>query len=206
MTEARPTGDAAPDTWSDFLEGTADRPPLPFFEQAMEFVDGKDGHGRLAADVGCGGGAETRALLERGWRVFATDASPSAERLIRDRVDPAHRDRLTVAIGSFETIELPESDLVFAQMSLPFAGSNLDVVTEKTLGAVRTGGAFAGHFFGHNDDWIDGTRVAAVDRSWLARSFADFDEVVIAETDREGPFGLAGELKHWHFYFVLAQR
>ena len=31
------------------------------------------------------------------------------------------------------------------------------------------------------------------------RNFADFHDVVI---DEEGPFGLEGTLKHWHYYFV----
>jgi hypothetical protein len=52
------------DGWAPFLEGTANRPPLPFFERAMEFVDGSNGRGRSAIDLGCGGGVETLALLD----------------------------------------------------------------------------------------------------------------------------------------------
>ena len=205
MTEQAPPDEPESD-WSSFLEGTADRPPLPFFDRAMEFVDGDNGRGRLAVDLGCGGGADTRALLARGWRVFATDGSPSAERLILDRVDPDHADRLSITIGSFEDVVLPSADLVFAQMSLPFAGASLDRVTENTLRAVVKGGAFAGHFFGHKDDWIDVTNVAGVDRPWIEQHFDGFDEVEITETDQEGPYGLEGTLKHWHYYFVLARR
>lgn len=31
-------------------------------------------------------------------------------------------------------------------------------------------------------------------------------ELVIEETDTEGPYGLERNTKHWHYYFVLARR
>lgn len=206
MTEQAPWEAEGPDGWAPFLEGTADRPPLPFFDQAIEFVGRSRGDERVAIDLGCGGGAETRALLDRGWSVFATDSSPSAERILRERVSEEDVDRLTIRIGSFEVLDLPDADLVFAQMSLPFAGPRLEAATANALSAVKAGGVFAGHFFGVNDDWIDGDNTAAVDRAWITDRFASMSELVIDETDTEGPYGLEGGTKHWHYYFVLARR
>lgn len=80
--------------------------------------------------------------------------------------------RLTIRIGSFEILDLPDADLEFAQMSLPFAGPNLVEATANALGAVKPGGVFAGHFFGINDDWIDGENTAVVDRQWITDTFA----------------------------------
>ena len=206
MTEKAPWEMSDSDGWAEFLAGTADRPPLPFFNQAMEFVGNADGGGRLAVDLGCGGGAETRALLARGWRVFATDSSPSAESLINERISPPEASRLTIAIGDFKDVALPDADLVYAQMSLPFAGIGLEEATDNALSAVKPGGVFAGHFFGINDDWIDGVNTAAVDRSWIEERFNGWADLKTHETDQEGPFGLRGNTKHWHYYFVLARR
>lgn len=59
-----------------YQERTAHREPTEYFVSAMEFINGDNGDGRLAVDLGCGGRAETMALLARGWRVFAMDADP----------------------------------------------------------------------------------------------------------------------------------
>jgi len=206
MNERAPWEVSDSDGWADFLEGTADRPPLPFFDRAMEYVGNVEVDGRFAIDLGCGGGAETRALLARGWRVFAIGSSPSAEKLIRDRVGSVDEDRLTIAIGDFKDVDLPAADLVYAQMSLPFAGPCLEEATDSALSAVNSGGVFAGHFFGANDDWIDGVNTAAVDREWINQKFHAWNDLTIHETDQEGPFGLEGNTKHWHYYFVLAHR
>ncbi len=206
MTEKTPGEVSDPDGWAGFLEGTADRPPLPFFDQAMEYVGSAEDENRLAIDLGCGGGAETRALLARGWRVFATDSSPHAETLIRERVGPVEDSRLTIAIADFKDVDLPAADLVYAQMSLPFAGSGLEEATDNALSVVKSGGVFAGHFFGTNDDWIDGVNTAAVDRDWIHQKFHGWTDLTIHETEQDGPFGLEGKTKHWHYYFVLARR
>jgi tellurite methyltransferase len=198
-------GDAGFD-WDPFLEGTADRDPLPFFSRAMEFVDGHQGKGRLAIDLGCGGGADTRALLDRGWRVFATDAAESSRRLLEERVPPEERDHLEIQIGRFDELDLPGADLVYAQFSLPFAGAYFEDAVDHALSAVRQGGAFTGHFLGLNDDWVGEGMIAAVTREWVERRFADFSHVEIDEFDDEGPLGLEGETKHWHYYFVLARK
>ena len=205
MTEGAPWESTDSDGWAPFLTGTADRPPLPFFESAMAYV-GRDGNGRLAIDLGCGGGAETRAFLAHGWRVFATDGSPSARRLIEERLEPGQEESVTVAIGQFQDVSLPTAELVYAQMSLPFAGKDFDEAVSAALDAVRPSGAFVGHFFGPNDDWIDGENTAAVDLAWIDQRFDGWDDLQVDEVDQEGPFGLEGNTKHWHYYFVMARR
>lgn len=114
-------------------------------------------------------------LCWRGVRVFATDSSPSAETLIRERIGSVDESRLTITIGDFKDVALPAADLVYAQMSLPFAGSGLEKATDNALSAVKTGGVFAGHFFGVNDDWIDGVNTAAVHRDWISQKVPRMD-------------------------------
>ncbi len=206
MPETAPWHAGEPDGWRRFLEGTAARAPLPFFARAMLYVDGDSGRDRLAIDLGCGGGADTFALLERGWRVHSVDASPTSQRLIAERLDPEYEGRVTVEIGRFDELDLPQADLVYAQMSLPFSGSDLESSTANALDAVRPGGAFAVHFFGSDDEWIDEVNVAYVNRRWIEEQFGEFVDVTIDEVNQEGPYGLEGGLKRWHYYFALAKR
>jgi tellurite methyltransferase len=191
--------------WMAFLEATTSRGPLEYFHSAMAFVDGHRGAGRQAIDLGCGGGADTRLLLARGWRVFAVDAEPHAGVLLEEATPERDRDRLDVAIGQFDEVDLPQADLVYAQFSLPFAGKRLDAAVENALSAIGPGGAFVGQFFGANDDWADDAGVAWVDRSWVEETFCDFKELDVDERDHRGPYGTRGETKRWHFFHVRAR-
>lgn len=190
--------------WAGFLSATAVRDTGPLLPSALDFV-GESGEDRLVIDFGCGGGADTRWFLERGWRVHAVDVTPEAEQLILDRVRPEAASRLTIDIGTFHEVDLPPADLVYASFSLPFAGSDLDAALANGLGAVKPGGAFFGNLFGHNDTWAPDPEVASVDRDDIDRTFAAFSEVTVQEFDEDGPYG-AGDMKHWHFYIVEARR
>lgn len=192
--------------WVEFLEATTSRGPLEYFHSAMSFVDGHRGGGRQAIDLGCGGGADTRLLLARGWRVFAVDAEPRAGILLEESVPQQHRDRLDVAIGRFHEVDLPEADLVYAQFSLPFAAEHLDEAIENALAAVVPGGVFVGQFFGADDDWAHDDGVAWVDRSWVDHTFSDFAELDIDERDHRGTYGSHGASKRWNFFHVRARR
>ncbi len=141
-----------------------------------------------------------------GWTVFAVDVTDAAKQLIEDRINAEQKDRLQIEIGSFETIELPPADLVYAQMSLPFAGDKFEQAVDNALAAVKKGGVFAGQFFGERDEWAGDPGTAAVPKEWVNERFRSFDRVEIDETDEEGPFGLEGLTKHWHYYYVLATR
>jgi SAM-dependent methyltransferase len=192
--------------WTEFLDATTSRGPLEYFHSAMAFVDGHRGGGRQAVDLGCGGGADARLLLARGWRVFAVDAAPRAKLLLEGATPPGHRDRLDIAIGQFHEVSLPDADLVYAQFSLPFAGDHLESAVANAISAVVPGGAFVGQLFGVNDDWADDEGVAWVDRSWIDRTFEGFTELDVDERDHRGPYGQHGATKRWHFFHVRARK
>ena len=121
-------------------------------------------------------------------------------------MSPDATDRLTIAIGKFGEVALPQADLVYAQMSLPFAGDRFTEAVDAAIAAVRPGGTFVGHRFGMDDDWTSDDAVTGVTPSWVNERFKAFQTVEIDETNEVGPFGLEGNIKHWHYYFVLAQR
>lgn len=108
-----------------------------------------------AIDLGCGVGNDVAYLLKHGWKVWALDSQPKAIQLLKERKDITSFDTLVAKIAKFDegTIwdHLPSADLVYASLSLPF----LDEKTFKeTWGhiqdKIKTGGRFAGHFFGVN--------------------------------------------------------
>ena len=192
--------------WVEYQERTAHREVTEYFMSAMEYVDGDNGEGRLAIDLGCGGGAETRAMLARGWRVFATDAGPESERLVVLTTPLDHRHRLEHVHGKFHEVDIPQADLVYAQYSLPFADDDLDAAVDAAIGAVKPGGAFVGQLFGHNDTWA-GDGAASVDREWIEGKFGDFSELKIDEQEFDGSYGGSeANQKHWHVFHIHARR
>lgn len=193
-------------SWVAFIEATATRGPYEFFHSAMEFVDGNKGAGRQAIDLGCGGGADTRSLLARGWRVLAVDAEPEARTALLEHTSKAYLERLEIAIGTFDTVDLPDADLVYAQFSLPFAGDHLGASTRNALAAIVSGGAFVGQFFAAEDDWAKDPNVAVVDHAWVERIFEPFTTVEIDERKHHGAGGIDGSTKHWHYFHVRARR
>jgi SAM-dependent methyltransferase len=200
------TSDPEDGQWAAFAAATAGRGPLEYFQSAMEFVDGNRGAGRQAIDLGCGGGADTRALLARGWRVLAVDAEPGADRLVSTGLTDSRRELLDISIGRFHEVALPPADLVYAQFSLPFAGQHFERSVEVALEAVIPGGAFVGQLFGVNDDWVAEEGAVVVDRSWVDRTFDRFEHTEFEEQEFDAPYGTDGGTRHFHFFDIRARR
>lgn len=197
--------DFADPPWDEFIARTADNPTLPQLDATVTAV-GSSGDSRLAIDLGFGGGRDTRALLAMGWRVFAVDAAPSAEPTLLARVSDDQKARLEIRIGKFHEVELPRADLVFSSFALPFATPrHIDESVDRAIDAVKPGGWLSIILFGQNDEWI-GDEVAAVTQEWIENRLSGFAAVTIEETDEDGEFGGDGGVKHWHRYFILAQR
>lgn len=195
---------AGKSTWARYAEGTAGREPMKFLTQAINVTANDEHRGRLATDLGCGAGNETLALLNRGWRVHAIDSEPRAIEVLESRVKEADRARLTTQVGTFDEVDLPAADLVFASLSLPFAGRKHDESIRHALAAVKPGGWFVGVLFGHNDTWASRDDVSSVDRDEISAFLAGFDPVGIDEEEFDGPSSI-GE-KHWHWYVVAARK
>ncbi|MEE8376172.1 MAG: class I SAM-dependent methyltransferase, partial [Acidimicrobiia bacterium] len=143
--------DAGKSAWARYAEGSAGRDPIKFLARAIKLTAGDEGHGRLAIDLGCGAGNEALALLQKGWKVHAIDSEPRAIELLESMVGDDVRSRLTTQVGAFDEVDLPMADLVFASLSLPFAGDKHHASVRRALAAVKPGGWFVGVLFGHND-------------------------------------------------------
>jgi tellurite methyltransferase len=192
--------------WDEYYRATAGRNPSAWFIRAVEHIDGNHGNGRLAVDLGCGNGVETKAFLDRGWRVFATDREPSAIEFTASRVTADELERLTTLVSPFADLELPACDLVFAQLSLPFAPADVfPGLWQRVRQAINPGGYFVGQFLGPNDDWAGGQcLIHSVDD--IATLFEGWDIVDLAEEEADGVAGAKREPKYWHIISVIARK
>jgi len=104
-------------TWADYYDENEDREPRELLLEALSRF-GPGSHD--AVDLGCGSGIDTLAILERGWRVFATDAEAEGIRRLRSRVPAELTPALRTTVARMEEVELPEADLIWAGFSLFF--------------------------------------------------------------------------------------
>jgi SAM-dependent methyltransferase len=163
----------------------------------------------LAVDLGCGSGQDLLPMLERGWRVWASDAN--AEGLARLRARPAcaaaiAAGRLTVVQAGFETVEIPPALLVNASFALPFCPPGAFAGLWATIeGAIPSGGRFSGQLFGDRDDWA-----IIEDRTHLTRAetLGLFDQYILEHFEEEDrPSSHGGEHhKHWHVFHIVARK
>jgi hypothetical protein len=75
---------------------------------------------------------------------------------------------------------------------------------EKVTKAVKTGGRFAGQFFGVNDTWAYRKDMIFHTGEQVRALFADFEIESFHEQDEEGE-ATTGP-KHWHVFTVIARK
>jgi SAM-dependent methyltransferase len=162
------------------------------------------GAGRTAVDLGCGGGTDALALLERGWSVLAIDIEQAGLALLRARIPAACGQRIRLVCASFADVALPPAHLVHAGFSLPFCPPpQFADVWEQIRRALAPGGIFAGQLFGTRDSWAGDPGMTFQDRSEVTRLLDGLEIVELHETERDGE-AYSGP-KHWHTYDILAR-
>jgi SAM-dependent methyltransferase len=194
-------------SWEDYYEAIEGRALRPLFLEAAAFLRSPDANdrARIAIDLGCGDGSETRALLARGWTVVAVDSAPEAIARLRASLAAEDAARLATVVGRFHEVELPTAEFIYAGLSLPFcAPDEFADVWGAVTHALRVGGLFAGHFFGPHDSWASMQDMTFHTREALEALFAGFDVHLLREQDEDGP-AVSGP-KHWHVFHVVATK
>jgi trans-aconitate methyltransferase len=186
------------------IEGRAAR-PLLLETLALMSASKPDGLGRVAIDLGCGDGTETRELLARGWRVVAIDKTAAAIERVRASVPTEDRARLTAIAAAFTEVELPPADLIYAGLSLPFCDpDSFGELWPRIGAAIREDGWFAGHFFGPRDSWAGRVDMTFLSREQVFALLTGFRVEGYREQDEDGD-SFAGR-KHWHVFNVIAHK
>lgn len=189
-------------TWADYYDEYEDREPRELLLEALPRF-GSGPHD--AVDLGCGSGIDSLAMLERGWRVFATDAEAEGIRRLRSRVPSELTRWLRTTVARMEEVELPKADLVWAGFSLFFCPRRRwTEVWRKVRDAVRPGGRFGGQILGERDTWAPDDEISSFSREGAHALFDGFEIERFDEEEKDdeactGP-------KHWHVFHVLARR
>jgi tellurite methyltransferase len=187
-------------TWSDYYEANDDRAPRAMLLDVLASFSAPG----QAVDLGCGSGIDTAAMLERGWRVFSTDAEAEAIDRLRARVPRSGADMLRTSVARMEEVKLPPADLVWAGFSLFFCDpGRFPDVWRRITAAVRPGGRFAGQLLGERDTWAPDDEMTAFSRGEAERVFGGWMVERFEEEENDGE-ACSGP-KHWHVFHVVAQ-
>lgn len=195
--------------WPDYYRVTADRPAWGTVIQAAEaFAALPPGsRPRLAVDLGCGAGRDSRELLRRGWRVIAVDRTPEGIATLLELTPLADRERLETHVADVAEFEIPPCDLVNANLILPFLASEAYTAAwQRIRGALGPGGRFSGMLFGDRDQAATEEPDMTCPSPALIRAhLADFEIERWDEKEEDGQTAL-GEPHHFHLIEVVAVR
>lgn len=159
--------------------------PHNVFDEALIYF--QDGMEKVAIDLGVGYGNETNALLEKGFKVLAFDASPESSEIITGRfANQIDKGDLKFQQRLFEDIEdLPKSSIILAINTLPFMDKkSFPVLWDKITNSLPKGGVFVGTFFGMSKHLKRGKtshKIFRLSEAEVRSLFKDFEIVYFSE-------------------------
>jgi SAM-dependent methyltransferase len=192
-------------SWDDYYKATSGRPPWPLLIDAASRFDSPG----FAIDLGCGAGVESLELLARGWRVLAIDNQPKAIEQLLARVPSEFRDRLETQVMSFEEMELPKADLVWAGLSLSFCPpEHFGRAWAEVVDALKPGGRFAGDVFGDRHApliWSTNSEMTFLSADRVKDMLQHLEIEALVEKEEEARTAFQG-IQHLHAFFVIARK
>lgn len=173
---------------------------------ALESFEREGFTGGLAVDLAAGEGRDTLELLNRGWRVVATDGHPDAFSHLWPRVPEALKPKVTTVEVNFVDTLLPDCDLVNASFALPFCEPrHFSELWRRIVAAIRPGGRFAGQFFGKRDSWASLPDRMHHSREEVLELLAEFEIEMMNEEEKDDPPDVRNP-KHWQLFHVVARK
>lgn len=169
------------------------------------------GAGRVAIDVACGEGRDTRELLGRGWRVHAFDSSALGISRLLASVGEEHRTSLSARVLAMEDASAakgwPERcDLVNASFALPFCKPDaFNDLWAWIVGRLEPGGRFAGQMFGDRDEWAPVRPPSHFSRARVEELLSAFELEHFEEVEKDGGDAL-GVTKRHHLFHIVARK
>jgi SAM-dependent methyltransferase len=193
--------------WPDYYAITAQRPAWSTTTlAAAAFGRHPEGVPRLAVDLGCGAGRDTRELLRRGWRVIATDMTPEGIETLRRLTPEADLERLQTEVCRLQDFTVPACDLVNANLILPFQPvADYAASWQRILAAIGIGGRFSGMLFGDRDQAANEPDMTCPSPDVIRGYLDGFEIEHWNEKEEDGETAL-GEPHHFHLIEVVAVR
>ena len=213
MTTATQDQGTTDSHWPDYYAVTVDRPAWGTTVDAAERFAADDearppsagASARVAVDLGCGAGRDTRELLRRGWRVLAVDREAAAIEAVTAATPEAERGRLEGVVAELATFELPPCDLVIASVSLQLlSAADYAAVFERITAALRPGGRFAGLLYGDRDQAASDPDCTCPSPDAIRGYLAAFELESWLEREEDGHMAL-GDPHHIHLIEVVAR-
>ncbi len=204
--------------WADYYAVTVDRPPWQTVRLAITRFREEDEAGvaerndaagslpRLAVDLGCGAGRDTRELLRAGWRVLAVDREAGARSALGVAVEPEFRERLEVHVEDLATVRIPACNLVNASLCLPFLPPPAFRATwDRIVAALQPGGRFAAMLFGERDDSASDPEMTCPSAEAVRSSLGDLSVEYWLDREEDSQTAL-GEPHHFHLIEFVARK
>ena len=186
--------------WSEYYKNTDQQPPKPLLVRALGFVQDKG----TAIDIGGGALTDTKHLIDQGFDVTVIDKSP----LVEKESLKSSSDKLHIVTTSFEDYSFinGEYDLALAMFALPFIKpEHFNRVFNDIKSCLKEGGIFCGHFFGKNDEWAIDTNMTFHTKEQVQDFLSDMKVHLLVEKESDGKTA-SGDPKHWHIFYVIAQK
>lgn len=195
------------DYWARYYTVTAERPAWLTVRRAIElFAAEPPAHPRLAVDLGCGAGRDTRELLNAGWRVLAIDREKAAIAALEAATAAHLRVVLEARLADLAAVEVPSCDLVNASLSLPFLPPDAFWGTwQRILDALPVRGRFAAMLFGDRDGSASDPSMTCPPPEEIRASLGSFEIEHWADREEDSQTAL-GEPHHFHLVEFVARR
>ena len=162
-----------------------------------------------ALELGCGSGADTIALLSKGWSVTAIDKSSEGIGFLKEK--STEFKNVDIQNTSFEQMELNEEsyDLIYSRNSLSFCQKeNWSSVWDRIKSSLKKGGTVSMHLFGENDGFKDSTKfgnMSLFNKNEIDEMLTDFEVLLLDESEHDAKSRM-GQMKHWHIFTIVAKK
>lgn len=196
--------DAIPDgRWKKYIQATTNRKPRPLLLDALSRFGEFKG---FAIDLGCGAGVDAAEILRQGWKLLAIDQQPEALELLRQRTPPSLLGNLTGQVATFDQVQLPQADLIWSSMSLPFCPPEyFPRLWTDILHALKPGGLFAGDLFGERSFWAREKGITILTEERVKAMLAELQIELYEVEDRERQVATQG-VQWVHIFSIIARK
>ena len=160
---------------------------------------------RTAVDIGCGAGNDIGELLDRNFKVFASDREHIAINIVKNKFKEYYDSQLFLEAVPMEKYEIPKSSIINSSFSLPFCNhKHFEILWKKINTSLAVGGIFSGQLFGKEHTWTK-TRpnLTFHTSSDIKNLFNNFDYIFYDESNNIGKTSLGEEVR-WHVFNIVA--